>query len=97
VAQAILSSKTIIWNGPMGVFEMAKFETGARSSLSLPLSLFLSLSLLSLSHLSLSLSLSLSHLSHIEMIHNGHTDGKRIYYMYVCMYVCMYIYVYVYV
>ena len=26
--QAILSSKTIIWNGPMGVFEMAKFEAG---------------------------------------------------------------------
>jgi len=30
-AEAILSSKTIIWNGPMGVFEMAKFETGTKS------------------------------------------------------------------
>merc|ERR1712151_1333027 len=25
------SSKTIIWNGPMGVFEMGKFETGTKS------------------------------------------------------------------
>jgi phosphoglycerate kinase len=25
------SSKTILWNGPMGVFEMKKFETGTRS------------------------------------------------------------------
>jgi len=28
---AIMSSKTIIWNGPMGVFEMAKFEGGTKS------------------------------------------------------------------
>lgn len=28
---AVESSKTIIWNGPMGVFEMAKFETGTKS------------------------------------------------------------------
>ena len=27
--QAIMASKTIIWNGPMGVFEMKSFETGA--------------------------------------------------------------------
>ena len=27
-AAAIRSAKTIIWNGPMGVFEMASFETG---------------------------------------------------------------------
>ena len=27
-AAAIMASKTIIWNGPMGVFEMASFETG---------------------------------------------------------------------
>jgi len=31
-AQAVLSSKTIIWNGPMGVFEMASFEKGNLSS-----------------------------------------------------------------
>jgi len=30
-AAEILSSKTIIWNGPMGVFEMAAFETGTKS------------------------------------------------------------------
>merc|ERR1711972_405294 len=30
-AQAVMDSKTIIWNGPMGVFEMAKFETGTKS------------------------------------------------------------------
>eukprot|EP00282_Hemiselmis_andersenii_P007985 CAMPEP_0114132080 /NCGR_PEP_ID=MMETSP0043_2-20121206/12901_1 /TAXON_ID=464988 /ORGANISM="Hemiselmis andersenii, Strain CCMP644" /LENGTH=419 /DNA_ID=CAMNT_0001225565 /DNA_START=36 /DNA_END=1295 /DNA_ORIENTATION=+ len=30
-AEVILSSKTIIWNGPMGVFEMASFETGTKS------------------------------------------------------------------
>merc|ERR1719191_418342 len=30
-AAAIKASKTIIWNGPMGVFEMAKFETGTKS------------------------------------------------------------------
>jgi phosphoglycerate kinase len=28
---AILSAKTIIWNGPMGVFEMASFEAGTKS------------------------------------------------------------------
>jgi len=30
-AAAITSSKTVIWNGPMGVFEMGKFETGTKS------------------------------------------------------------------
>ena len=30
-AAAIMASKTIIWNGPMGVFEMAAFETGTKS------------------------------------------------------------------
>jgi len=30
-AAAVNSSKTIIWNGPMGVFEMSKFETGTKS------------------------------------------------------------------
>merc|ERR1712060_954449 len=29
-ATAVMASKTIIWNGPMGVFEMAKFETGTK-------------------------------------------------------------------
>jgi len=28
---AVDASKTIIWNGPMGVFEMGKFETGTKS------------------------------------------------------------------
>merc|ERR1712139_607811 len=28
---AVDASKTIIWNGPMGVFEMKKFETGTKS------------------------------------------------------------------
>merc|ERR1712193_341849 len=28
---AVKASKTIIWNGPMGVFEMAKFEAGTKS------------------------------------------------------------------
>merc|ERR1712072_1445504 len=28
--KAIEASKTIIWNGPMGVFEMEKFETGTK-------------------------------------------------------------------
>merc|ERR1719487_1239962 len=28
---AIKSAKTIIWNGPMGVFEMASFENGTKS------------------------------------------------------------------
>jgi len=30
-AAAIAKSKTIIWNGPMGVFEMASFEKGTKS------------------------------------------------------------------
>merc|ERR1719168_132197 len=30
-AKAVSDSKTIIWNGPMGVFEMEKFETGTKS------------------------------------------------------------------
>mmetsp|Transcript_70222 Transcript_70222/g.146973 ORF Transcript_70222/g.146973 Transcript_70222/m.146973 type:complete len:862 (-) Transcript_70222:291-2876(-) len=30
-AQAVAESKTIIWNGPMGVFEMGKFEAGTKS------------------------------------------------------------------
>ena len=30
-AAAIMASKTIIWNGPMGVFEMASFEKGTKS------------------------------------------------------------------
>merc|ERR1712241_207178 len=30
-AKAVAESKTIIWNGPMGVFEMAKFETGTKA------------------------------------------------------------------
>merc|ERR1740123_2959504 len=30
-AAAISKSKTIIWNGPMGVFEMKSFETGTKS------------------------------------------------------------------
>jgi len=29
-AEVVHSSKTIIWNGPMGVFEMAKFEAGTK-------------------------------------------------------------------
>merc|ERR1719469_241312 len=29
-AAAIARAKTIIWNGPMGVFEMAKFEAGTK-------------------------------------------------------------------
>jgi phosphoglycerate kinase len=29
--KVVEASKTILWNGPMGVFEMAKFETGTRS------------------------------------------------------------------
>jgi phosphoglycerate kinase len=28
---AIMESKTIIWNGPMGVFEMGRFEVGTKS------------------------------------------------------------------
>merc|ERR1711981_1359416 len=30
-AAAVKASKTIIWNGPMGVFEMGKFEIGTKS------------------------------------------------------------------
>merc|ERR1712151_1165173 len=30
-AEAVKASKTIIWNGPMGVFEMATFEKGTKS------------------------------------------------------------------
>jgi len=30
-AAAVAASKTLIWNGPMGVFEMAKFELGTKS------------------------------------------------------------------
>merc|ERR1712003_116606 len=29
-AQAVAESKTIIWNGPMGVFEMKSFEAGTK-------------------------------------------------------------------
>ena len=29
--EVVKSSKTILWNGPMGVFEMKKFESGTRS------------------------------------------------------------------
>jgi phosphoglycerate kinase len=29
--KVILESKTILWNGPMGVFEMEKFETGTKA------------------------------------------------------------------
>merc|ERR1719171_2476487 len=28
---AVQSAKTILWNGPMGVFEMAKFEGGTKT------------------------------------------------------------------
>merc|ERR1719454_1751320 len=30
-AAAVAKAKTIVWNGPMGVFEMAKFEAGTKS------------------------------------------------------------------
>ncbi|CAE8666039.1 unnamed protein product, partial [Polarella glacialis] len=30
-AEAIAKSKTIVWNGPMGVFEMGKFEAGTKT------------------------------------------------------------------
>lgn len=30
-SSVVRSSKTILWNGPMGVFEMQKFETGTKS------------------------------------------------------------------
>ena len=29
--EEILSSKTILWNGPVGVFEINKFSTGSRA------------------------------------------------------------------
>merc|ERR1712186_36678 len=29
-AEAVQSAKTILWNGPMGVFEMGKFEVGTK-------------------------------------------------------------------
>ncbi len=29
--QVIMASKTILWNGPMGVFEMSSFQTGTKS------------------------------------------------------------------
>ena len=31
ISRVILASKTILWNGPMGVFEMTKFEAGTRA------------------------------------------------------------------
>jgi phosphoglycerate kinase len=31
LAKVIEDSKTILWNGPMGVFEMTKFESGTKS------------------------------------------------------------------
>merc|ERR1719181_60980 len=30
-AEAVKASKTILWNGPMGVFEMASFEKGTKA------------------------------------------------------------------
>ncbi|MDI9404627.1 MAG: phosphoglycerate kinase, partial [Limnohabitans sp.] len=30
-AEAIRSSKTVVWNGPMGVFEMPPFDQGTRA------------------------------------------------------------------
>jgi phosphoglycerate kinase len=30
-SKVVEDSKTILWNGPMGVFEMAKFENGTKS------------------------------------------------------------------
>merc|ERR1719171_1068001 len=30
-AEAVAKAKTIIWNGPMGVFEMGKFEAGTKT------------------------------------------------------------------
>merc|ERR1712117_463564 len=30
-AETIAKSKTIIWNGPMGVFEMSSFENGTKA------------------------------------------------------------------
>jgi phosphoglycerate kinase len=31
-AEVIKASKTILWNGPMGVFEMSNFENGTRTA-----------------------------------------------------------------
>ena len=31
--EAIMRAKTIVWNGPMGVFEMAPFQAGTRDAL----------------------------------------------------------------
>lgn len=31
-SDVILNSKTVLWNGPMGVFEMSKFESGTKSA-----------------------------------------------------------------
>merc|ERR1712060_1008470 len=31
-SKAVMESKTIIWNGPMGVFEMGKFEAGTKKT-----------------------------------------------------------------
>ncbi|MDZ4716315.1 MAG: phosphoglycerate kinase [Cytophagales bacterium] len=31
ISRVVLSSRTILWNGPMGVFEMKPFESGTRS------------------------------------------------------------------
>jgi len=31
-AEVISNSKTILWNGPMGVFEMSNFESGTKSA-----------------------------------------------------------------
>ena len=30
-SEVILKSETILWNGPMGVFEMSSFEAGTKS------------------------------------------------------------------
>jgi phosphoglycerate kinase len=30
-SEAVLSSRTVLWNGPMGVFEMPRFATGTRT------------------------------------------------------------------
>ncbi|MCS6809215.1 MAG: phosphoglycerate kinase, partial [Bacteroidota bacterium] len=30
-AKVIVSSKTVVWNGPMGVFEMSNFAAGTRA------------------------------------------------------------------
>jgi len=31
ITEVILNSKTILWNGPMGVFEMEKFQQGTKA------------------------------------------------------------------